>query len=86
MTAFYSDFAIFPTQQLFPTVGGTKVITQDDVNDIIEGKHFRLYILAHAEYQDIWGNWHYTHFCMMSPSNPGRTSNPEYCDKYNDAN
>ncbi|HXQ51139.1 MAG TPA: hypothetical protein VN802_08610 [Stellaceae bacterium] len=85
-TASYSNFSLFPTQALYPTDTGD-ILSQNDIADVLDGSSYRLFILAHVEYDDIWGFRHFTHLCLMSvPGTLGARQHPEYCDQYNDAN
>ena len=62
------------------------VITADDAKNL-KGPEpkYRIYFLAHVEYDDIWGERHYTHFCMRTVPIVATSQHPEYCEQYNDA-
>jgi hypothetical protein len=83
--ALYSNLTLFPTKDAEIPITGD-AITLDQYSNILSGEHYRLFFVAHAEYEDVWGRSHFTHFCMMNASSaPGAAVKPHYCDQYNEA-
>jgi hypothetical protein len=81
----YSNLTLFPTKDAEITISGD-VITDDQSASVLSGEHYRLFLVAHAEYEDVWGHSHFTHFCMMNaPSASSAAVKPHYCDQYNEA-
>ena len=60
-----SKVTIFPTDEFQINTESKTVLTQETINEIMDGSRVRLYVIGKLTYEDIFGKTHFTHTCAV---------------------